>query len=271
MSALRISAMIHDGLLGGLPLVNVDRALAEADAALEAGAGELAVRINDEDASESRFVELCRRIKTGKATSTAALDVVLACDDPVSSVRMLLAADVRPDRITIMPETLDLFVRNAMRHTKRPLQTILDTGSLCRDEGLLLRFEIFHSGGAWFVDHLREAGLVDAPDCVLPFGLPGTCWSPVTAQTLRFRRSLVPPTTRIAVYCAAHDTVDAQLAAGFYAIAAGDGHDIRVGLDAWSISPDGNRFSSVAEQVALVGELIDMTGQPRDSSAARSP
>jgi hypothetical protein len=199
----------------------------------------------------------------------ATFDLVLATADPAAKLRSIMDAGVRPDRCTVMPETLDFFVDGKLRLGKQTRQAVLDAAQLCAERELVLGLEIFHAGGAWFVEHVGQQIPAVTIHCQLPFNVPGTCWAPPTADTLRYRRSLLPAETPVSVYCFSDAPDSAFRAAGLYAIAIGDGHDARVGQHTWRTAPDGVPFASPAEQVAYLRDLAAASG--RDGKAKREP
>lgn len=252
MSTPMVSASIYDTLLGR----GAARPQAEARAAVEAGATELAIRLTLKDLTGGEWLDICAEISADAVTGGIPFDITLALEEPVRGVEAIVEAKINPARVTFMPETLDFLVSGQMIMKKQTIAALADAVQFANSAGIPVGLELFHAGGAWFVSHLRERGLVNLPDCVLPFNLPGTCWSPAHPETLRFRRSLLPQSARLIVQCGAQIEREVPSAMGLMAIAIGEGHDIRVGLDAWPVDAAGRRFGSVADQVRMAVDLI---------------
>jgi 3-keto-5-aminohexanoate cleavage enzyme len=177
-----------------------------------------------------------------------------------------LSAEPLPERMAIFDSGADLISVIVSHHDEafaeqdfhvlHPREELAEYAALARGSRTRLEYEVWHSGGVWNMNWLRERRLIDPPYFTsLFFGWPGGTWSPPTVEEYLYRRRLMPEGSLITISVMAPEQRD------LIAAAITHGDHIRVGTEDYPFDRNGD-LAPTHRLVAEAAELAEMLGRP---------
>jgi uncharacterized protein (DUF849 family) len=261
MTPVIISSIIHDALLGTPASLDHVSLVKAAKASVDSGATALSLRVPDVHEDGAFLKELAAIVTTLKQDTEAVLELSLFGKDPALTIEALRDAESLPDVIALYPEHVDLVLSSGTKNIKQTMEKMRAAVELCANLGITLGLEVFHTGGVWLAQGLREKNLLPATMfCQVPFNVPGNAWSPPEVPTMAYRVSDLPPGAVVSAYAYTPGRDESSVHWKLAALALGLGHHLRTGQSACPFTAEGSA-STHAQLVGEAAELVARVGR----------
>jgi 3-keto-5-aminohexanoate cleavage enzyme len=171
-----------------------------------------------------------------------------------------------PERMNVWTEHADMISIILNHHDEAFAQTecnvlhskeeLAEYASLSRQHGVVLEYEVWHSGSIWNLNWMIQRKLVSPPYvCTLFFGWPGGTWSPPTIEEYLYRRKLMPAGCVCNVSIMEEHQIDIVTAAIL------NGDHVRVGTEDYPFNRAG-ALTSTHELVRETTAIARAIGRP---------
>ena len=187
----------------------------------------------------------------------ACTDIILQCGMsslPIGDRKEVFAN--KADMISIILNHHDEAFVGADFNVLHPKEELVEYTRLCRENGVIPEWEVWHSGSIWNLNHLIKQNLLEPPYVTtLFFGWPGGTWSPPTVEEYLHRRSLMPNG------CVCNVSVMGDGQRDIIAAAIVHGDHVRVGTEDLPFDHSG-RLATTHELVQETAEMARALGRP---------
>jgi 3-keto-5-aminohexanoate cleavage enzyme len=187
----------------------------------------------------------------------ASTDIIVQCG--MSSLPIDGRTDVftsKADMISIILNHHDEAFVGADFNVLHPKEELVEYTRLCRENGVIPEWEVWHAGSIWNLNYLIKQKLLEPPYVTtLFFGWPGGTWSPPTVEEYLYRRSLMPDG------CVCNVSIMGEGQRDIIAAAIIHGDHVRVGTEDLPYNHNGNLVTT-HELVRETAEMARAFGRP---------